>query len=355
MFVDEVDIQVRAGNGGHGCLSFRREKFIPKGGPDGGNGGNGGSVFIEATDSLSTLSEQMGHHRYKAGNGLPGQGQNKTGRSGQDAVIRVPTGTIVYDRDKAVQLKDLNEDGMRICVARGGKGGHGNATFATSTNQAPRKIEEGEHGEERWLHLELKLIADVGIVGLPNAGKSTLLAHTSRARPKIADYPFTTLEPQLGIVELSGYRRLVLADIPGLIEGAHQGLGLGHAFLRHIERTRVLLHLIDVMPMDGSPSPHDAYRLIRAELERYSSRLADKPELVVANKMDLSDSQAAIDHLRAELGCEVLGISAVAGTGLQPTLERLWQMVEAVRQQERESLAAERAAAEFPPEDIHHA
>jgi len=351
MFVDQAEIYVCGGKGGHGCVSFRREKFIPKGGPDGGDGGNGGSIYIHATDALSTLMEQAGHHHYKAQNGSPGQGQNKTGRSGKDVIIRVPTGTIIHDRDKNVQLKDLSKNSMGVCVARGGKGGKGNTAFATSTNQTPREFEPGEPGEERRLRLELKLIADVGIIGLPNAGKSTLLSRTSRARPKIADYPFTTVEPQLGIVELSGYRRLVLADIPGLIEGAHRGQGLGHAFLRHIERTRILLHLIDVAPMPGLPTPGEAYQMVRNELEAYSPALAAKPELVVANKMDLTDAQSALNTLRTTLNRDVVAISAVVGTGLELALERAYQMIETVKGDQKDGTSAETKAARLAEED----
>ncbi|MBN1490704.1 MAG: GTPase ObgE, partial [Phycisphaerae bacterium] len=274
MFVDEAEIFVRAGNGGPGCMSFRREKFIPKGGPDGGNGGDGGDVCLVADADVSTLLDLTGRHHWIARNGTPGMGKNMHGRNGEHCIIRVPPGTLVYDRDHGMLLKDLDQPGMQVCVAQGGRGGRGNEAYKSATNQAPRQADLGEPGQERWLRLELKLIADVGVVGLPNAGKSTLLSRLSRARPKIADYPFTTLEPQLGIVELSGYRRFVMADIPGLIEGAHEGVGLGDAFLRHIERTRVLVHLVDACPMDGSPTPVEAYRTIREELSKYSATLA---------------------------------------------------------------------------------
>ena len=325
MFVDQAEIYVRGGNGGHGCVSFRREKYVPKGGPDGGNGGDGGSVYLVADASVTTLLDLAGRHHWIAENGRPGMGKSMHGRNGRDCIVRVAAGTLIYDRDTGVLLKDLDAPGMRVCVARGGRGGRGNEVFKSATNQAPRRADPGEPGQERWLRLELKLIADVGIVGLPNAGKSTLLSRLSRARPKIADYPFTTLEPQLGIVELSGFRRFVMADIPGLIEGAHEGVGLGDAFLRHIERTRVLLHLIDVCPMDGSPSPLDAYAIVRNELAKYSPSLAEKPEIVVANKMDLTDAQRHLAGLRDALQREVIGISAVTGTGLDPMSERLWQ------------------------------
>ncbi len=331
MFVDEAEIYVRAGDGGHGCVSFRREKYIPKGGPDGGNGGDGGSVYMLADESVSTLLDLAGHHHWIAQNGSPGMGRRMHGKNGRDCVIRVPPGTLVYDRDTGVLLKDLNEPNLRACVAQGGRGGRGNECFKSATHQAPRRADPGEPGQERWLRLELKLIADVGIVGLPNAGKSTLLSRLSRARPKIADYPFTTLEPQLGIVELSGYRRFVMADIPGLIEGAHEGVGLGDAFLRHIERTRVLLHLVDICPFDGALTPPEAYRVIREELAKYSANLAAKPELVVANKMDLTDSSAHLQELRDAVEVDVLSISAVTGSGLEPMVERLWRMLAEAR------------------------
>ena len=326
MFVDEAEIEVRAGKGGHGCVSFRRERFVPRGGPDGGHGGDGGSIYIQATSGLNTLLDVVSRRHWFAKNGRPGEGSNRRGRNGRGITIKVPVGTLVYDHEKGVLLKDLVEAGQQIVVARGGKGGRGNTAYTTPTNQAPRQADPGEPGEERLLRLELKLIADIGLVGLPNAGKSTLLSRLSRARPKIADYPFTTTEPQLGIIELSGLRRLVMADLPGLIEGAHTGVGLGDTFLRHIERTGVILHIVDVMPGNGHPSPAEAYRTIREELQQYSAKLAAKPELVVANKMDLTGSLAAVDQLRGELGMEVVGISAVVGEGLDRLLEQLWTL-----------------------------
>jgi GTP-binding protein len=341
VFIDRAEIYVRAGKGGHGCVSFRREKFVPKGGPDGGDGGKGGDVVLVADDSVTTLLDFTGRHHWLAENGKPGSGANRTGRSGRDLEIRLPPGTLVHDRDTDRLLKDLNEPGMRVIIARGGRGGQGNAKFASSRRQTPRFAQPGEDSEERWLRLELKLIADVGLVGLPNAGKSTLLSRVSAARPKIADYPFTTLEPQLGIVEASGYRRFVMADIPGLIEGAHQGHGLGDEFLRHIERTRVIVHLIDVHPMPGSPSPVEAYRMIRNELRAYSEELAAKPELIVANKIDLAPDLQAVDELRAELpGLPIRGISGVTGAGLSGLAEQLWDMIEQARQEEAEAKAS---------------
>jgi len=337
-FVDEVEIYVRGGRGGNGCVSFRREPYVPKGGPDGGDGGRGGSVYIEAVSGLDTLADLAGRHHWIAENGKPGEGNNRTGANGRDLTIKVPVGTLVYDRDTGVLLKDLCRPGQRICVARGGRGGRGNKAFATPVRQTPRYAEEGRPGQERWLRLELKLIADVGLVGLPNAGKSTLLSRLSRARPKIADYPFTTLRPYLGIVELSGFRRFVMADIPGLIEGAHKGVGLGDAFLKHIERTRVLVYLLDIYPMDGSPEPAEAFRILRNELRQYSQPLVERPYIIAANKMDLTDAQKRLNALRDALpGEEILAISAATGTGLTALAERLWQLIQQVRSAEQSS------------------
>lgn len=333
LFIDQAEICVRSGRGGDGAVSFRREKYVPKGGPNGGDGGDGGSVYLEVDPQLSTLVDFTGHHHWTADNGQPGGGNDCTGKKGRDQIVRVPAGTLVYDRDTNALLKDLVESGQRVCIVTGGKGGRGNARFATPTHQTPREFEPGGPGEERWLRLELKLIADVGVVGLPNAGKSTLLSRVSAARPKIADYPFTTLAPNLGIVALTGYRRFVMADVPGLIEGAHEGVGLGDTFLRHIERTRVILHLVDLFPMAGQPSAAEAYRVIRHELTEYSPALAKKPELVVANKLDLTDEAepAELTAFREAVGCKVMPASAVSGRGLDAVNDRLWQMLEAER------------------------
>lgn len=327
MFIDEAEIYVKAGGGGGGAVSFRREKYVPRGGPDGGHGGRGGSVYIEVDENLNTLIDLVGHHHWRAEAGRSGAGQNSTGRSGRDKIIRVPPGTLIYDKNTSLQLKDLTEPGQRTCVAQGGRGGRGNKSFATSVEQTPRRAEPGEPGEERNLRLELKLIAEVGLIGMPNAGKSTLLAHISSARPKIADYPFTTRHPVLGIVEMSGHRRLIVADIPGLIEGAHEGTGLGDEFLKHVERTRVLIHLVDILPPTGEPSEH--YQVIRAELGKHSSKLAGKREIVVANKIDLTAADQACRQLRDQLAdCDVLAISAVTGSGLDALLERAYEMVQ---------------------------
>ena len=336
VFVDEVTIHVRGGKGGDGCVSFRREKYVPRGGPDGGDGGRGGSVYLVAQTGIDTLLDLAGRHHYHAENGRPGAGANRHGRNGKDLIVPVPTGTLVYDADSGRLLKDLVEDQQRARVGAGGRGGHGNQRFATPTHQTPRESTPGRAGQERMLRLELKLIADVGLVGLPNAGKSTLLARMTRARPKIASYPFTTLEPQLGITELPGFRRLVLADLPGLIEGAHEGVGLGDAFLRHIERTRVIVHLLDLAPPEGSPSPLEAYRVVRSELEEYSPTLAQREEIVVGNKLDLTDAADTLAELRQELDVPVLGISGVSGQGVRELGEAVWTLVEAVREREQD-------------------
>ncbi|HZN66064.1 MAG TPA: GTPase ObgE [Tepidisphaeraceae bacterium] len=328
MFVDEAVIHVKAGDGGNGCVSFRREKYIPKGGPDGGDGGDGGSIILEAASDKDTLLDFSGKHHWKAKRGEGGMGKKMAGLSGDDLVIRVPPGTLVFDAEHNLLLADLDTVRKRVVVAKGGKGGRGNWHFRSPTNQAPRYAEPGTEGQERHLRLELKLIADVGLVRMPNAGKSTLLRAVSAARPKVADYPFTTLDPQLGIVELDAERRMVFADIPGLIEGAQHGAGLGHNFLRHIERTKVIVHLLDLFPMDGS-DPAENYRKIRRELEAFSPVLAQKRELIAPNKMDLAVDDEALRKLRADLaGKELFPISGVSRQGVEPMLERLWQIVQ---------------------------
>jgi len=322
-FVDEADIVVIAGDGGDGCVSFRREKFVPRGGPDGGDGGDGGSVFLRADKSLNTLAHLAGHHHWKAKRGAHGMGKNRHGRNGRDVHVRVPPGTVVYDADAGLLLKDLAEPDDCICVAAGGKRGRGNAAFKSPTNQAPRFAEEGSPGQQRTLHLELKLIADAGLVGKPNAGKSTLLSRLSAARPKIADYPFTTRIPCLGIVELRGFRRFVMADLPGLIEGAHVGTGLGDEFLRHVERTRLLVHIVDIRPPEGDPAAD--YLAIRNELQQYSPALAGKEHIIAANKMDLTGSEQSLDKFRRAIDQQVVPISAATGEGLQDLTERIWR------------------------------
>jgi GTP-binding protein len=328
MFRDECEITVKAGSGGRGCLSFRREKFVPRGGPDGGDGGAGGSVILRATEHLNTLTSVAGRREYRAGDGRPGEGGERTGRSGPDLVVEVPPGTVVFDRDTGYRLRDLRATGETVCAARGGKGGRGNAHFATPVDQAPRKVTDGEAGEERNLRLELKLIADVGLAGLPNAGKSTLLSRLSAARPKIADYPFTTLTPCVGVVDAGDFRGFVLADIPGLIEGAHRGAGLGDRFLRHIERTRVILHVVDMAPPEGTPDPCEALSIVRGELKAYSAKLAAKRAVVAANKMDLTGAREGVEALRSTSGLGVIPVSAVTGEGLKELVEALWKMLE---------------------------
>src|SRR5258706_1591490 len=297
MFVDEAQVPLKAADGGNGCVSFRREKYIPKGGPDGGDGGNGGTIRFVADAAKNTLMDFAGKHHWKAPRGEDGKGKKMAGHNGEDLVIPVPIGTLIYDQDHdMILLADLNEPGREVTIAKGGRGGLGNWNFRSATNQTPRYAEPGTLGQERNLKLELKLIADVGLVGMPNAGKSTLLSVVSAARPKIAAYPFTTLEPQLGIAVMSGDRRIVFADIPGLIEGAHAGAGLGHDFLRHIERTKVIVHILDLYPADES-DPADNYKKIRAELEAFSPLLATKQEIIAANKIDLSTDDSAIKSL----------------------------------------------------------
>lgn len=335
MFVDLVVIRVKAGDGGPGCISFRREKYIPKGGPDGGNGGDGGSILLVTDPGLNTLMDFTGRPEWNAEPGQPGRGSHCAGADGKDLIIKVPEGTLVYDDASGELLHDLGP-GDRITIARGGKGGWGNDHFKSPTNQTPRRADPGEPGEFRTLRLELKLIADVGIVGLPNAGKSTLIASVTKASPKIADYPFTTLSPVLGIAELDADRRIVLADIPGLIEGAAEGHGLGHDFLRHIERTRVLIHLVEASPADGS-DPADNYRLIREELRRYSAELAEKDEIIALSKIDLLEDddsrQAAARKLAADLELprltDVTLLSAATHVGTRDLLERAWKALAA--------------------------
>jgi len=329
MFIDEAKIRVKAGDGGHGCVSFRREKYIAKGGPDGGDGGRGGDVIFVVDPSIDTLLDFAGRHDWIAKNGKCGEGSNRHGADGEDLIVPVPPGTLIYDEEHGLLLKDMNTPEMHVCICRGGRGGQGNKAFTTSVRQTPRFATDGKPGQERNLRLELKLIADVGLVGMPNAGKSTLISRCSDARPKIANYPFTTLSPVLGIVELSGFRRFVMADIPGLIEGAHDGAGLGHDFLRHIERTRILVHLLDILPSDDS-DPVDNYHKIRGELEKHSKVLVEKPEFVVLNKADLDPEGIFCKDIIERLGKSgdnALIISAVTGQGVPELNDKLWAIV----------------------------
>lgn len=335
MFVDRATIYVKGGNGGKGCLSFRREKYAPRGGPDGGDGGHGGSVIVRAIAGTDNLSDIVHKKHWRADSGTAGGGAKKTGKSAANLLIPVPPGTIIRDRDRGHLLRDLVNDGEEVVVAHGGKGGRGNAAFANSINRAPRTFEEGELGEERWIVLELKVIADVGLVGLPNAGKSTLLSRLSHARPEIADYPFTTKHPNLGMVSYGDEHRFVLADIPGLIEGAHEGVGLGYEFLRHVERTRVLVHLVEPMPPDGV-DPLQNYRTIRQELEMHSSELAKKSEIVVVSKSELPESEEVRQRLERELSRDVLAISAVTGQGLSQLVGIIVKQLQLIAEEEAE-------------------
>lgn len=327
MFIDSATIHVRSGKGGHGAVAFRREKYIPKGGPSGGDGGKGGDVWAVAAPGVDTLLDFTGRHHWHAEDGQPGQSRQMHGRDGSDLIIRLPPGTLIYNDDTGELIVDLAAPQQRHLLARGGKGGFGNEHFKSATNQAPRQSSPGEPGEAFNLRLELKLIADVGLIGKPNAGKSTLLSVISQATPKIADYPFTTLEPQLGIAELDPERRLVVADIPGLIEGASGGAGLGVRFLRHVERTRVLVHLLEAAPADGS-DPLANYRAIRHELAAHSTTLASKPELVAISKSDLlaDDALSALAaRLREALGMPILTLSSAARRGIGELLEACWR------------------------------
>jgi GTP-binding protein len=330
MFLDHATIQVRSGRGGNGIVSFRREKYIPKGGPDGGNGGNGGSIIIRADKQLATLMDFRYRRNYNAPDGERGQGANKTGKSGTDITLRVPVGTIINDPATGKQLADLTADGDEIIVAHGGRGGKGNAEFATSTKQAPRIAQPGTPGEVRTLDLQLKLLADVGLIGFPNAGKSTLISRISAAKPKIADYPFTTLIPNLGIVSFGDYQSFVVADMPGLIEGAHEGKGLGIRFLQHIERTRVLVFLIESVSED----PRNDYETLLSELRSYSKPLAKKPHIIAFTKIDLADKKRMDNLKKIRFGktTPIFMISAITGTGLQELLNAMWKKLESTRQ-----------------------
>jgi len=335
MFVDRFTIYCQAGDGGSGCLSFRREARVPRGGPDGGNGGDGGDVVVIADENVSSLGNIVGHKHWRGERGEHGMGSLMTGKQGQDAVIRVPPGTLVRDAERGFLLKDLSCDGDSVVVARGGDGGYGNKHFATSTNRAPRQFERGKPGQIRNVALELKLIADVGLIGKPNAGKSTLLSRMSRAHPEIADYPFTTKYPNLGLVRTGYDQEFVMADIPGLIEGAHSGSGLGHEFLKHIERTKVLVHLVEPVPSDES-NPLENYRAIREELRLYDPTLIERPQLVCITKCELAEATPVYEQFTQELGQEVLKISAVTGYGLPQLVTRILEMLAA--EKERESV-----------------
>ncbi len=326
MFVDQVQIEVSGGRGGHGCMSFRREKYVPRGGPDGGDGGNGGSVIIVARKGVNSLVEFANRHHVRAEKGVGGMGSGRHGKNGEDMTINVPPGTILIDANNGIVIKDMAEDGDTVVAAHGGRGGRGNTRFKSSTNQAPRQATQGGEGEVKLLVLELKVIADVGLVGMPNAGKSTLLSRLSSAKPEIANYPFTTKYPNLGQVNVDMDRSFVMADIPGLIEGAHQGVGLGHDFLKHIERAGIIVHLVEPMPMDQT-DPVENYSAIRFELEQYNDRLKDRPEIVVVTKSELPDASEVGTRLSEKVDGEVLLISAVTGNGLPQLMNRIAQVL----------------------------
>jgi GTPase len=336
-FVDEALINVEAGNGGHGCLSFRREKFIPFGGPDGGDGGDGGSVFFEGNGDLNTLVDFRYQRHYKAKNGQSGMGGNCTGKKGDDLIIQVPVGTLVFDQETHEQLGDIKKAGERLLVAQGGFHGLGNTRYKSSINRAPRQTSQGSLGEARRLRLELRVLADVGLLGLPNAGKSTLIRAVSSAKPKVADYPFTTLHPSLGVVSVSAFKSFVMADIPGLIEGASEGAGLGHRFLKHLSRTCILLHVIDVLPLDGS-DPVESAKVIINELAEYDPELLQKPRWLVLNKMDmLPDEAARNEAIKAiteglQWQGKVFPVSAISGEGTQQLCYSLMQLIDEMKE-----------------------
>lgn len=333
MFIDRVKIRIQAGHGGNGVTAFRREKFVPRGGPSGGDGGRGGDVWVVGDASLNTLLHLRYNPLHIAGRGMHGEGSNRSGKEGADVIVRVPVGTQVFDPRTNELLFDFNADGQRWLAARGGRGGFGNAHFTSSTNRAPRYHQDGSEGDEFELQLELKLLADVGLVGYPNAGKSTFISTVSAARPKIADYPFTTLEPHLGVVDLGDFRTFVIADIPGLIEGAHEGHGLGDRFLRHIERTKLLLHLVDMSSVSGR-DPVTDYEVINRELEAYDPQLASRPQIVVATKIDAVDEPDRIERLRTRAsrdGREFFAISSVTGAGVRELITSVGHEVEQLR------------------------
>src|SRR3989454_68170 len=334
MFIDRTKIRVQGGHGGNGVTAFRREKFVPRGGPSGGDGGRGGDVWLVADSSLNTLLHLRYNPEHVAGRGMHGEGSDRSGREGADTIVRVPVGTQIFDPGTNELLFDCDTDGQSWLAAHGGRGGFGNAHFTSSTNRAPRYHQEGSEGEEFELQLELKLLADVGLLGYPNAGKSTFISAVSAARPKIADYPFTTLEPHLGVVDLGDFRTFVIADIPGLIEGAHEGHGLGDRFLRHVERTKLLLHLVDMSSVSGR-DPVPDYEVINRELAAYDQRLATRPQIVVATKIDALDEPARVEHLRARAREDekpFYAISSVTGAGVRELMNEIARELEKIRE-----------------------
>ena len=329
-FIDEAKFFVKAGDGGNGCVSFRREKFVPRGGPNGGDGGKGGSVYLVSDARLQSLIDFRYRSHFKAQRGGNGQGSDKHGKGGKDCIVRVPLGSVLKDAETGEVLADLTEDGVRFLAAQGGKGGFGNARFATSTNRAPRKATPGIEGEERWLKIELKLIADIGLIGLPNAGKSTLLSKLSAAQPKVAPYPFTTLEPQLGVLQVRHHRPLIVADIPGLVEGAHEGVGLGHTFLRHIERTKVLIHVLDGAGEEDTPLRD--LQVLERELAAFKDELLDRRQIILLNKIDLFDKDRLeeLQAMFADKGLEVFPLSARTGENIDQLKNTLAELIDPV-------------------------
>lgn len=356
MFYDKAKVYVKGGDGGNGAVAFRREKYVPLGGPSGGDGGAGGSVIFEADEGLRTLVDFRYQKHYKADRGEHGQGKGMHGRGAADLIVRVPVGTVLRDAQTGDFIADMIHDGQRVVVAAGGRGGRGNARFASAANKAPRLAEKGEPGEERWISMELKLLADVGLIGFPNAGKSTLISRISAAKPKIADYPFTTLVPNLGVVKMPDGDSFVVADIPGLIEGAHQGAGLGHEFLRHIERTRILVHVVDIAGSEGRDPVKD-FAAINKELLAYNPVLARRPQVVAANKMDLPGAGENYDRLKSEIGAsyDIFPISAVTGEGVDPLLFRIAEGLAAAPPAEPATIDEEKVtrAAETPRFSVH--
>ncbi|AEE96700.1 GTPase ObgE [Mahella australiensis] len=349
MFVDRAKIYVKSGDGGNGAISFRREKYVPRGGPDGGDGGDGGNVILQADQNMNTLMDFKYKVHYKAQRGQHGQGSNMRGRNGEDLIIKVPVGTVVIDAESSMIIGDLINDGQQIIVAYGGKGGKGNAHFTTSVRQTPRFAQEGEPGQERWVILELKMIADVGLIGFPNAGKSTILSIMTAARPKIADYPFTTLSPNLGVAYAPDGRSFVLADIPGLIEGAHEGTGLGYEFLRHVERTRLLLHVVDASGMAGRDPVDDFYK-INEELRLYNEELAKRPQIILANKMDLPEAQQNFERIKEaadKCGYKIFAVSAAKGQGFEQVLYEVLKMLDSLPK--HEGFVSEQAEVVYVP------
>jgi GTPase len=353
MFIDEAKIRVKAGDGGNGCMAFRREKFVPRGGPSGGDGGKGGDVIMESSERHNTLVHFRFNPEYKAQRGRHGEGSNKTGKEGEDVLLKVPVGTIVYDDETGERVYDFSAPDERVVIARGGRGGRGNARFATPVHRAPREHEDGQPGEERAFRLELKLLADVALIGYPNAGKSTLISRISAARPKIADYPFTTLQPNLGVVLVGdppNQKSFVVADIPGLIEGAHTGAGLGTQFLRHIERTRLLVHLVDVSDGSGRPDPVKDVEVIAGELESFGAGLEEKPVIMVASKMDVAnkDKLAMLKRYCKKNSLELFPVSAVTGKGIQELTYAMAEKVDEAREASQPSTVAPQGQRDTP-------